>query len=580
MHLILEVIGEQAEPLGRNARQAFGPEGGSLGRGLGCNWQLPDRTNTLSARHALIAFDGIGFNITDTSTNGVYINTVDAPLGRGNTAPLADGDTLYMANYIISVMIENDSVEERHGLGLTGPNAVRLGGATRTLPPPLLAQEFLTAHDSTGGLLGVVANVQLDPLMAPANTELSSYSAAEGKPQALVSPQATHPLCLPGDETLANDTGSVEPNLLADIPPRSSSSAIADVHPLGAPLGKLPLVPWSSAAPPLVEPSNPPPRSLLDESCAPSNARPASGIPEDLDLSDLLPGAASARTPLVPSQRENARLDKSNEAPHIVRKTLAPPPTDDLELRDPGSRSRPLGERDLDRLASLKEAAAQRVVAAPELSNATMSRAPLSPAASPSDADELQAFWNALGFNPDLAPPAQRQEFFAELGRAIAEMADGMHSILAAWATVKNECQIGSLRTHAGNDNALQFMKSSHALREALAKDRGFLLLSRSVRAGFDDIKAHEVAAIAAMRGAVSNVLTNMSPQRIESDGANIGLFGARITKAKLWDSFVELHASMISDIDRTARSYIAEEFARSYESQFSAPGQNAGKTA
>ncbi|MGY4431016.1 type VI secretion system FHA domain protein [Bradyrhizobium sp. F1.13.1] len=283
----------------------------------------------------------------------------------------------------------------------------------------------------------------------------------------------------------------------------------------------------------------------------------------------------------MPSQRENARLDKSNEALHIGRKQLAPPSTNDLgKLRDPGSRSPSPDERDLDRLASLKEAAAQRVVTSPEVSNATRNRAPQLPATSPSDADELQAFWDALGFNPDLVPPAQRQAFFAELGRAIAEMVSGLDSILASWATVKNECQIGWMRTCAGNENASQFMKSSHALREALAKDHGFLLLSHSVRAGFDDIKAYEVAAIAAMRGAVSNVLTHMSPQRIESDGANSGLCGGLMTKAKLWDRFVELHAAMISDIDRTARSYLAEEFARSYESQFSAPGQSAGKTA
>ncbi|MGY4403819.1 FHA domain-containing protein [Bradyrhizobium sp. USDA 3315] len=118
MHLKLGVLGENAEPLGRNARQAFGPDGGSIGRGSGCIWQLPDPTNTLSGHHALIAFNDIGFTITDTSTNGVHINTVDVPLGRGNTAPVTDGDTLYMANYIISVMIEDDPVEERQRLGL------------------------------------------------------------------------------------------------------------------------------------------------------------------------------------------------------------------------------------------------------------------------------------------------------------------------------------------------------------------------------------------------------------------------------------------------------------------------------
>lgn len=571
MHLILEIVGEHAEPLGRNARQAFGPEGGCLGRGLGCNWQLPDQTNTLSARHALIAFSGIGFIITDTSTNGVYINTVDAPLGRGNTAPLADGDTLYMANYIISVMIENDPIEERQRLGLTGSNAVRLRGVTGTSRSPLLAQECPTVHKSTG-----VANVQPGALMTPANTTLSSCSAAERKPKAVVSTQPTDPLCLPADETLAKETGSVEPNLLPDVPQRPSSAATANVHPLGAPSGKLPVLPLSSAAPPLVEPSNPRPRALSDKNCAPENGQPGSIIPEDLDLTDLLPGAASCRMRLGPLRRPNLRVDK---ALHVGRKPVAPPTNDLRKIQDPGSKSPSLDEWDLDRLACVTEAAPLRVLAAPEVSNAR-SRVPPLPVASRSDADELQAFWNALGFNADLVPAAQPQEFFAELGRSIAEMANGLHSILAAWATVKNECQIGAMRTRAGSDNALQFMKSPHAMREALAKDHGFLLLSASVRAGFDDIKAHEAAAIAAMRGAVSNVLTRMSPQRIESDDANSGTFGARVNKAKLWDRFVELHASMVSDIDRTARSYIAEEFARRYESQFSAPGQNAGKTA
>ncbi|MDA9391751.1 hypothetical protein WN73_14150 [Bradyrhizobium sp. CCBAU 45394] len=192
----------------------------------------------------------------------------------------------------------------------------------------------------------------------------------------------------------------------------------------------------------------------------------------------------------------------------------------------------------------------------------------------------MQAFWDALGFNPDLVPPAQLRERFAELGRAVAEMTDGLHSILAAWAMLKNECEIRPTQTLAGNDNAVQFTNSSHVLREALGKDRGFRFLSRSVRAGFDDIKAHEFAAMAAMRGAVSNVLTHMSPQRIESDAAISGLFGARVNKAKLWDRFVELHASMVNDIDQTARSYVAEEFARSYETQRSESGRNEGKTA
>ncbi|WP_426441376.1 type VI secretion system-associated FHA domain protein TagH [Bradyrhizobium genosp. P] len=566
MHLILEILGENAEPMGRNARQAFGPDGGSVGRGSGCNWRIPDPTNTLSGHHALIAFNGTGFTITDTSTNGVYINTVDAPLGHGNTAPLADRDTLYMANYIISVMIENDPVEERQQLGLTGSKAVPLGRATRTLPSPSLTQESPTAALPTAGQLGCDAKLPLDPLMVIGPRQ-SSYSAAQWEPH------APHPA-----SSLSNGVGAVDPTL-ADLPRRLSSvatTAMPSSHTRSENIGSGPL---SSVDAPFVGSSQPLPSVPLNGVGGPSNGFTVPIVPEDLDLSDLLPGAVSCGMPLVLPQRTDARLDESDEALQITCKRLAPSPTTDLgRLSDPGTSSPRTDE--LDRLASLKEAAAPRAVGAPEMSSETRSGASPLPAASPSDADELQAFWNALGFNPELVPPAQRREFFAELGRAIAEMANGLHSILAAWAMVKNECQIGPAPTRAGNDNALQFAKSGHALREALAKDHGFLLLSRSVRAGFDDIKAHEVAAMAAMRGAVSNVLTHMSPQRIESDGANRGLFGACVNKARLWDRFVELHASMVSDIDRTARSYIAEEFTRSYEMQLTAPALNEGKTA
>ncbi|WP_084788934.1 type VI secretion system-associated FHA domain protein TagH [Bradyrhizobium sp. Cp5.3] len=569
MHLILGVLGESAESLGRNARRAFGPDGGSLGRGSGCNWRLPDPTNTLSGHHALIAFNGVGFTITDTSTNGIYINTVDAPLGRGNTAPLADGDTLYMANYIISVMIEDDPVEERQRLGLTGSKTVRLARATGTLPSTSLPQK--TAALPAARPLGSDANLPLDPLMAPGPRQ-SFHSAAQLKPQ------SPDPLALWGDEAVNCDNFAVDPTQVGDLPSRLSSAASIEMPSSHAQSGNIRSIPLSSVDARFVEPSQPRPSAFSNGSGAPSKNPPAPIIPEDLDLGDLLPGAVSRR---MPSQRTEARFDEPNEALHITRKPLASPPKNDIgKLRDPGIRSPSSEERGPDRLAGLKETAALRAVGAPELDNSTRSFAPSLPADAPSEADELQAFWNALGFNPDLVPPAQRREFFAELGRAIAEMTHGLHSILAAWAMVKNECQIGPTPTRAGNDNALQFTKSSHVLREALAKDRGFLLLSRSVRAGFDDIKAHEVAALAAMRGAVGNVLTRMSPQRIESDSANSGLFDARLSKARLWDRFVELHASMVGDIDRTSRSYIVEEFTRSYESQLPLPGQNEGKTA
>ncbi|MFK4532240.1 pSer/pThr/pTyr-binding forkhead associated (FHA) protein [Bradyrhizobium ottawaense] len=395
MHLILGVLGENAGLLGHNARQAFGPDGGSVGRRRGCNWRLPDPTNTLSGRHALILFNGIGFTITDTSTNGVYINTVNAPLGRGNTAPLADGDTLYMANYIISVMIENDPAEERQRLGLTGSKAVRLDRTT--LLSPLFAEESATAASPTSGPLDGDANHPRDPLIGICPRHFS-YSAAQWEPQAPHTPSLA-------DEPLSNDIGAVDPTL-EELLRRLSSTAMTQMPSSHAQSGNIRSIPLPSVDAPSAEPTQPPPSAFSNGGGAPSNGYPVPIIPEDLDLSDLLPGAASRGMPSKPSQRTNARFDGSNEVLQIVGKPLDPPPTTDLrKLLDGGTLSPRPDERELEQLASPKEAAVLRTDGTPEMSTATASRAPPSPSASPSDADELQAFWTALGFNPDLVPP-------------------------------------------------------------------------------------------------------------------------------------------------------------------------------
>ncbi|MGY8668613.1 type VI secretion system-associated FHA domain protein [Bradyrhizobium sp. UFLA05-109] len=580
MHLILEIIGENAQALGRNAIRTFGPEGGVIGRGLGCNWQLPDPTNTLSARHAQIAFNGIGFSITDTSTNGVYINTIDAPLGRGNTAPLADGDTLYMASYIISVTIEYDPDEKRQQLGLTSSNAVRTSGATPTVPSPSVAQELPDVPLTAPGLLGRDTDLPLDPLTGIDACRSSSHPAAQEGLQAVVSPQVRDLLCLLEDEAPGKEGGPARPDLLADLPPMARHSSVADTE-MPSPHARLrepPSLPLPQAEISFDEPLLPP-TTLLNESWnAPSTGRSAPIIPEDLDIGDLLRGeGAFPVPPPAPLRKTNSRLDAPSASLQAVPDPVSSASTDRGPLSAPGASDVRPGERRPDGSAVVNERAARTSIDA--VHDTTRIAASLSTAASPAESDELQELWNALGVDPGCLPSAQRREVLAELGRAVTEMADGLQLMLAAWTIVKSDLHIEPARGHAGDNNVFKVMNSGHsALREALAKDHASLPLSRSVREAFCDIKAHEVAAVAAMRAGVSNVLTDMSPQRIESDGVNKGLFGARIYKAKLWDRFVELHASMVNDIDRTVRTSIAEEFARAYDSWLSEPGPSEWK--
>ncbi|MEJ2620323.1 MAG: type VI secretion system-associated FHA domain protein TagH [Candidatus Thiodiazotropha sp.] len=85
----------------------FDQQGGTIGRRDENDWVLPDPERFISGRHALIFFSENAFHLTDTSSNGVFINRSATPLGKDNITKLKDGDTLGIGEYEISVSIPN-----------------------------------------------------------------------------------------------------------------------------------------------------------------------------------------------------------------------------------------------------------------------------------------------------------------------------------------------------------------------------------------------------------------------------------------------------------------------------------------
>lgn len=78
----------------------------TIGRDPANSWCLPDPGRVLSKQHCLIEnLQGV-FQLTDTSTNGVYINDSASPIGRNNTVALNAGDRIRLSDYEILVSIE------------------------------------------------------------------------------------------------------------------------------------------------------------------------------------------------------------------------------------------------------------------------------------------------------------------------------------------------------------------------------------------------------------------------------------------------------------------------------------------
>ncbi len=116
MPLQIEIVSEHQEMLGDDHVRVFREGGGTIGRSLESDWILPDPDRYISSRHATIDFQSGAYYLADISTNGVYVNNENKPLGKGNPRRLFHGDRLRMGDFEFHV-----SLDEGEGLEMPPP---------------------------------------------------------------------------------------------------------------------------------------------------------------------------------------------------------------------------------------------------------------------------------------------------------------------------------------------------------------------------------------------------------------------------------------------------------------------------
>jgi len=147
MALRLKIISHHQQSLGERAAMEFGQSGGTIGRSLESDWVLPDGQRFLSSRHASIDFRSGSFYIVDTSTNGVYVNDSDQPVGRGNPQRLFTGDRLRIGEYEMSVEITGD--DDTHGTLIEEGHVDPVSKAQRVSPPDPTRGDLVSPHEIT-----------------------------------------------------------------------------------------------------------------------------------------------------------------------------------------------------------------------------------------------------------------------------------------------------------------------------------------------------------------------------------------------------------------------------------------------
>ncbi len=118
MALRLRVVSNHARILGPEGTKIFGVHGGSIGRASDNDWILPDPERYVSGHHASIEYRDGGYWLTDTSSNGTYVNEEPAPISDIGPQALKDGDRLRLGDYevIVSIDAANDFPPEKSAI--------------------------------------------------------------------------------------------------------------------------------------------------------------------------------------------------------------------------------------------------------------------------------------------------------------------------------------------------------------------------------------------------------------------------------------------------------------------------------
>lgn len=96
-----EDTSQQDASLSHDNSFTFSPLGGLIGRSSECDWVLTDPERRLSGKHAAISFENHRYQITDLSTNGLFVNHHREPLGKGKTYAIETGDRFSMGPFCI-----------------------------------------------------------------------------------------------------------------------------------------------------------------------------------------------------------------------------------------------------------------------------------------------------------------------------------------------------------------------------------------------------------------------------------------------------------------------------------------------
>lgn len=172
----------------------FTESGGSVGRSHDCDWTLNDTERFISNKHIIIAFVNGDFLVTDTSSNGTFVNNGEQPIGKGNSYTLKVTDVIKLGTF--SIEVSAIELSNTHA-NFTAPNTTQpevsqdsdlLGLVTGNSPTSNHPSASETAQaerlNANHGELGLFDILSGDMPTTPSSPPMPSHSQPAFEPSA------------------------------------------------------------------------------------------------------------------------------------------------------------------------------------------------------------------------------------------------------------------------------------------------------------------------------------------------------------------------------------------------------------
>ena len=196
---------------------------------------------------------------------------------------------------------------------------------------------------------------------------------------------------------------------------------------------------------------------------------------------------------------------------------------------------------------------------------------PRRPAMRPDQSGVAASILHELGIG-ELAGDIDADDFAEQIGKVVRMVGEGLMQLLASRAEIKNEFRIDQTRISSVQNNPLKFSPTTEEAMRRVFVDRdtpGFISGAEAFELALNDLRAHQVAILAAVQGAIESIILQFDPAQLEGKLKKISPISASaplIREAKCWNLFTSHYEEMAANLRHDAKRVFVREFAEAYE--------------